>query len=229
MKSLLPALALASAFIAGDAAAQATTYTFLGQPYDTVKNSNRCTVGECAIYSKAMRPRISLTFSAPLPANLMPGDHRWRVIGFSVDDGIRSGSSYTRTAALQTVNVATNGAGVPVEYDIQVQRLPGPPYLDGKPGGPDSRFSYVYATDFAMQALTNGACMRWAGNASQPQYCAEGIGDEGVSSASVAGSPTVTRAAAIASIPTLSEWALIVFGMILTGSAAVYVQRQRTE
>ena len=228
MKSLLPALALAGAFIAGDACAQATTYTFLGQPYDTVKNSNRCTAGECAIYSKAMRPRISLTFSAPLPANLMPGDHRWRVIAFSVDDGIRSSSSHTRTAALGTVNVATNAAGVPVEYEIQIQRLPGPHLPDSKAGRPDSRFSYIYATDFAMQSWTNGICTRWAGNASQPQYCAEGIMDEGVSSASVAGSPAVTRAAAVATVPTLSEWAMIVFGVILAGSAGLYVQRQRT-
>lgn len=59
-----------------------------------------------------------------------------------------------------------------------------------------------------------------------PGACASALVDAGYSRAE----STVATTFAVggpATVPTLSEWAMILFGLLLAGGAAVYIQRRR--
>ena len=49
----------------------------------------------------------------------------------------------------------------------------------------------------------------------------------GVSPGPVSMGQFIAPAAAPAPVPTMSEWAMILFGLILAGGAALYIQRRR--
>jgi len=153
------------------------------------------------------------------------------VISYSFDDGVRSTSSPNANAALAEFNIATDSAGLPLEYEIEVQRVAGPPYLVNVSNDPNSRVSSVIANDFSMGVQSNYICNQRGGTFSQPRYCLVGTPDAGYSSAST-GVATVTVAPAavpptVMAVPTLSEWAMILFGTVLAGSAAVVLQQRQ--
>lgn len=231
LKHFLSAILLGSTFIACSALAQETTYTFISPAYAAGSSPINCTVGDCTTYSIGQRARIALTLSAPLAPNLPKADRRASVISYSFDDGVRPTSSPNANAALAEFNIATDSAGMPLEYEIEVQRVAGPPYLINVANDPNSRVSSVIANDFSMSAQSNYICNQRGGTFSQPRYCLVGTTDSGYSNVS-SGVPTVTVGPAYVppaatAVPTLSEWAMILFGTVLAGSAAVVLQQRQ--
>lgn len=228
MKLIAHILALSSLFFAGQAAAQATTYTFTGGLYDTVNNSANCTVGECATYTTAQRTVITLTFAAPLAADLPLADRSAAVTAYSLNDGVTTTTGPAANAAMRMVLIGTDATGTINNYTLWVDRTPGPPYLSGTPADPNSRVSGVFAIPSFTQAFGNYVCGARGPNGavSGPGSCTA-ITNDASSSVAESSTATVVTTTVVAPIPTLSEWAMILFGAMLAGGAALYIQRQR--
>ena len=226
------AMAFAAMVMAGQAAAQATTYTFTSPLYTGASAPAACTVGECATYTTAQRAVITLTFAAPLAANLPVADRSASVIAYSTNDGVRTTTGPAANAAMLFVNLGTDAGGVPTGYQLIIERTPGPPYLTSTPANPNSRISYVYMLPNQTIAENNSVCQTRGGGGAVtgPGVCSSTVQDAGSSVGSVIAPVVVTSAPAavpVAAVPTMTEWAMILFGLLLAGGAALYIQRRQ--
>ena len=227
------ALAFAATLMAGQAAAQATTYTFTAPLYSTVTGPVNCTVGECSPYTTAQRAVITLTFAAPLAPNLPIADRSAALTAYTLNDGIRTTTGPAANAVSYFINIGTDATGLPNNYQVLIERTPGPPYPVNAPADPNSRLTYVVMTQgVGTNALANYICANRAssgGAVTGPGSCNNTTQDVGSSQAS-AGAPVVTSAPAavpVAAVPTMTEWAMILFGLLLAGGAALYIQRRQ--
>lgn len=216
---------------AGQAAAQATTYNFTGGLYDVVNNNTTCTVGDCATYTTAQQPTASITFAAPLAANLTNVDVSAQVTSFTFNDG--GGTPVTTgpgaTGSIHLLLVSTNGAGALIGYNFVLERTPGPPYSVGSFVDPNSRISLLQIGSLGSSTQANLVCTVRAPNAagSSAGNCAAGAVDTNVSNSS-SSAPSTFTVTSLATVPTLSEWAMILFVLLLIGGAVVNIQRRRT-
>lgn len=232
MRFLVAAVAAACVLAsAGTAAAQATTYTFQSPLYTTIFNSGGCTVGECAAYTAAQRATVALTFAAPLAPNLTNADVSALVTIFTADDGVRTTTGPSAQSAISEARATTDGAGTVTDFLVWIQRTPGPPYTVNTPADPNSRVSYVYldVAGGTTDVWGNALCViRGAPSAGSPPYaCTLMLADADESEAGATGVITVSAAPAMAPVPTLSQWAMILFGLILAGGAVVMIRRRR--
>ena len=223
-------LALSLTAFAGTAAAQ-VTYNFQGGLYDPglITNNTTCTVGECATYTGADRVTASITFAAALAPNLTNVDVSAQVTAFSFTDGVTPLTTGPgASGSIHTLLATTDGAGVLTNYTILLERTPGPPYVVNAPADPNSRFSYVVLGPTNSQGYANAICSGRSASSlgSSPGNCSFGNTDSNFSTA-VSPVPTSFTTASPATVPTMSEWAMILFGLLLAGGAAVYVQRRR--
>lgn len=229
MRFLAAAAALATALIAGQAAAQATNYTFTSGPYDTLNNSTTCTVGECTTYALGQRATAILTYAAPLAPNLPFGEYSAGVIAYTFNDGVRTTTGPSPNAALYRVEFATNGSGVPTGMIMTLERTPGPPYTTLDANDPNSLFSLINFFSNRTVIVANGTCnSRGVGVFNPtpgPGACNIAGGGAQSSSAESNVSPVVT-VASVHPVPTLSEWAMILFATLLAGGAALMVRRR---
>ena len=225
------ALAFATLLIAGQAAAQATNYVFTGAPYVTVNNSAGCTVGECATYTTAMRASATFTFAVPLAANLPFADRTGGITAYTFSDGVRTTTGPGPLATTYSVRFATDGTGKPTGVSVTLERTPGPPYAISAPADPNSYISYVVFNDASSQAFANSLCLTRGPSpvaaVSGPGSCTGDNPNAQASTANSTGPTVVTVAAAPAPVPTLSEWAMIMLGLLLAGGAAIYIQRRQ--
>ncbi|WGM30073.1 IPTL-CTERM sorting domain-containing protein [Brevundimonas sp. NIBR11] len=222
------AVAALTCGVANQAIAQETTYTFSSAFYQAITNANgACTVGECATYTTGQRAIVTLTFAAPLAANLPAADRRAAITAYSLSDGVRTTTGPSGGAAILLGSFGTDATGTPVSYDLLVERTPGPPYTTSTPTDPNSRLSYVEMRTNGVEARGNYVCYGRGGGAA-PGTCSSAGPDPASSTATTTDPTVVTRVIATpAAVPTLSEWAMILFGIILASGAALGVQRRR--
>ena len=229
MRLLVFAVALAGLLIAGQAAAQATNYTFTGGLYDNIGNAGACAVGECTTYTGAQRATATLTYAAPLAPNLPFSEYSGGVIAYSFSDGVRTTTGPGPNAALYRVQFATNASGVPTQLILTFERTPGPPYTVNDPGDPNSLITFVNFFAGRSTVVANTLC----GSRGTGFNAAPGPGscnaENGGTQRSTAESSAATAVAVtlVTSVPTLSEWAMILFGICLACGAALYIQRRR--
>ena len=230
MRFLVLIAAFASTLIAGQAAAQATSYTFTSGLYDTISNSAACTIGECTTFTAAQRATVTLTYASPLAPNLPFAEYSAGVIAYRFSDGVRTTTGPSANAALYRAEFATNASGVPTQVIMTVERTPGPPYPILDPADPNAYVSYINFLLGASQAVSNTVCSRRGPGfnaAPGPGACSADGGSPQSSSASHSAPPVVTVASASV-VPTMTEWAMILFGLTLAGAAAVVIRRRRT-
>lgn len=221
--------ALASALIAGQAAAQTTNYTLTSGLYDTISNSTTCTVGECTTFTSAHRATATLTYAAPLAPNLPHAEYSAGVIAYTFSDGVRTTTGPSPIATLYRVEFATDGAGVPIQPVISFERTPGPPYTVSDAGDPNSMVTYINFLPLRTVVGANTICSsRGPGmNPSPgPGSCNIVFGGAQASGAE-SNVPPVVSVSTVEPVPTLSEWAMILLGLTLAGGATVVIQRRR--
>lgn len=222
------AMALGLWGAAGAASAQ-VTYNFQGGLYNSVTNAGACGVGECATYTTAQRAIASITFIAPLAPNLANADVTASISAYTFSDGVRTTTGPGPNAATLQVLATTNGAGVLTGYSITLQRTPGPPYPVSTPADPNSRASQITLYPIGSTADSNFVCAtRGSGGSAVtgPGSCSAATLDAHYSTAQST-VPTTFAVSAPAAVPTLSEWAMILFGLLLAGGAVVMIQRRR--
>jgi hypothetical protein len=102
----------------------------------------------------------------------------------------------------------------------------------------ESANAFAYAAVVpASPSTTRGGFLQVSGTKASPTavtflfdgVCATNVCDNIVTGAATRreGSGTVVLAPPPATVPTLSEWAMILFGLILAGGAALYIQRRQ--
>lgn len=214
--------------IAGSAAAQTTSYTFRGGPFTNIANNTTCTVGECATYTTARRATATLTFAAPLAPNLPVVDRSADVTAFTFSDGVTTTTGPGALGSIQTLSLGTDASGLPTGYFLILERTPGPPYVVSDPTNPNSRLSVVAFLPSQSQSVANAVCSVRASTAagSSPGNCSMIAADSDTSNATATG-PTVVTLVAPITVPTMTEWAMILLGSLLAGYAILLVQRRR--
>lgn len=232
MKLVVSACAFALALIAGQASAQETTYTFTGGTYDTLINAapGACVVGECATYTNTMRTVISVTFAAPLAPGLPLADRTADVIRYTASDGVRTTNGPDPIASLDGIEIATDALGNVSDFSVGVQRTPGPPYAINTPADPNSRFSFMIVLPNQSIGQANRIAPARgprAGSAVSGPGHAIGQTPDAQGSAALSNAPSTVSVTSVANVPTMTEWAMILFGTILAGGAALYIQRRR--
>jgi hypothetical protein len=223
MKNWLAALALLCA--ATVAHSQPTTYvaTAAGN-YTLLTNFTApCNTGPCQNFNTGIGASGSFTTAAPLAANLVAANITALVTAFSFSDGIHTYASTNPAVRVFLFNISTNAAGAITASDVRVQR-----WLTGAAvhvAGDRHSMLEIRATsevDYNAPCLTVGVSP-----AGVADSCTV-IGND--TSRSLAfGSARVWAIAAAAtaalSVPTLSEWGLILMAG-LVGLAALATLRR---
>lgn len=222
------AMALGLFGAAGAASAQ-VTYNFQGGLYTSITNGGACVVGECTTFTAADRVTASITFAAPLAPNLVGADVTPQITAYSFSDGVTSTVGPGPNAATYLVQITTDAGGNLTSYNILLERTPGPPYPINDPGDPNSRFSYVLFSPGNSSAYANTVCTaRGTGSAvSGPGACSGIFNDGGTSIGGAATPTTFTVVSLTPTVPTLSQWAMILCGVVLAGGAVMVIQRRR--
>lgn len=214
------------------ASAQVTSYVFTGAPYTapSISNSAGCSIGECVTYSPGQRATATLTFAAPLAPNLPRADRTPDIVSYSFSDGVRTTTGPGSNAATYYVEFATDAAGLPTNYELILERTPGPPYLSNTPSDSNSYFSLVQLAPSFTSVIGNGLCSGRSagfGAVTGPGACDGAVPSPNSSAVDRIAPTSVALSSGVAAVPTMSEWAMILFGTILAGGAALYVQRRR--
>ncbi|MBX3476381.1 MAG: IPTL-CTERM sorting domain-containing protein [Brevundimonas sp.] len=223
------AMALGLLSAAGSVSAQ-VTYNFQGGLYNSIINGGACVVGECATFTAADRANASITFAAPLAPNLTNVDVSAQITAYSFSNGVTSTVGPGPNAAIYQALVTTDAGGTLTNYSILLERTPGPPYPVGDPADANSRWSYVAFTPSSGNAYANAVCLaRFAPAAvSGPGACGNIFIDAGTSIGGASTPTTFSLVTPTPTVPTLSEWAMILFALLLAGGAAVVIQQRRT-
>lgn len=235
--SVAAAAAAGVLMAAGASAAQPTTYVVSSAPYSSVANSAACPVGDCsAVYTTSHKITGTITFANPLPANLDANtdDLGPMVWDYSINDGQRTFSFNGANDTLNFVRVSTDATGTITAFEFKFDRTNGAPFPVGAANGLKARVASIYisSANNMAAASTNAICTTRGDNsaAALPGACSVENPDtaQGNSNAVANGSPTfMLQPPPPPPIPTLSEWAMILLGVLLAGCAALSLHRRR--
>jgi hypothetical protein len=230
--------AIAALALAGPAAAQAI-YSIRSGVYSSVNDMGGvCTIGPCAPYALSDRVEGTFTTSAPFAPNLTNHDFGPDILAFNVDDGAVIYDSANPRTRIASALISTDGAGDITGYRLVLQVLHGTAttYPINTFTDVEARFSFVlYEGGFAAAGRNNHVCLQRRGDsaAAGPGACATNSSagpdaDIDASSRFTGGAapttPVLVSYAPPAAIPTLSEWAMILFGLVLAGGTALHLK-----
>lgn len=228
---LVVASVLGGLVLFAPAASAQTTYTYAGANFNSAGQSGSTTNGSTRQnYFGALGTAGitgSFTTAAPLAANLSNQDIGALVTAYSFNDSQQTHASTNPNVRKITFSVTTDGSGAITSADIEIQKwqTSGPRSAAGLASA-DSRFERVIISPTTSSAESNQACTALGvgvSAAGDNDFCASDVGnEEGRASSSSAGVWTSP-----VPVPTLSEWAMILFGLILAGGAALYIQRRQ--
>lgn len=236
----LAGAALVSMSAAGHAAAQAV-YSIESGTYSAVNDMGGvCSIGPCSPYSMADKVTGTFTLAAPFAPNLTNFDFGPSLKSYSFDDGAVVYKSTDPRARIGEARVSTDASGNITAYRLVFEVLHGvgSTYPVNDYADVEARFSYfLYEGGFAVAGRNNYVCLIRGGSsaASGPGTCLPTNGGPGsnidsssrFTSAAMPVTP-VLESFTPATIPTMSEWAMILLGVLLAGAAALTIQRRRT-
>lgn len=198
--------------------ASAATYQFTGANYVAPSIANftpPCSLGVCANYTTAMRVTGQFFTAAPLAANLANADIYPQVTSFQFSDGVNTYQSAAPGVRPSRFQVTTNALGEVTGSDIIIgawqDNLAGPHAMG-------NRHNVVSVTSFAGVVGNNNVCTGVVAGSLVPDTCVADSDGNSSAVTGVGGSWT-TLATPAASVPTLSEWALLLLAG-LVGVAA---------
>lgn len=221
--------AAAVAAFSPQAAVAQSTYTFTGAPYDAFVNFTACADGNCANFTTAQFVTGSFQTSAPLPPNLVAADVMSLITAYSFNDGVTTYSSTDGQSYIRVVGITTDANGAVTRGGFSFARHrtatptttpPGQPY-----GDPNTKIDFLNINGSGTTAaFHNMTCATRAALPQRADACATIYAtDDGDSEATSSGTrlwvspPPVV----VAAVPTMSEWAMILLGLMLAGFAAL--------
>jgi len=246
MKHFAASLVGALGLLATQAMAQPITYYVQGEPYDPIINSTACPVGVCKAYAPGERLAGTITFFGPLDPNL---NVQTDDVGAMIDDFQLSDGQNTYTLlnsgildpnmVINFANVSTDASGVITAFEFKFDKTNGAPYSVSMTPSNDlkTRVSTIYFTSIypAVSVDNNARCLTRATFSSAPTNtpgagCLQttAVAAEGASQAQASAvTMSLTPPSPPAPVPTLSEWAMILLGVLLAGGAALSLHRRR--
>ncbi len=227
MKRVL--ILLASLLVAPSALA-ATTYSFSGSPYNSINNyTPSCSIGPCADYPAGSTVSGQFTTANPLAPNLVNAVISGLITSYSFSDGINTYSNTNPNARIFdfTVNTDANG-NINFSSNINLQ-------LWQTGSGSHTVADRVAVIQIAgagiANAYNNEACQGVAtsANTGVADTCIVPTSTPNATSSATASSPVGvwTKATVPNSIPTLSEWGMIVLASLLALGTLLTLRRQR--
>jgi len=211
----------------------ATTYSYTGPLYtSTTDFTPPCGTGPCADYALGQRISGQFTTAAPLPPNLVSPDAHASVTSYSFTDGVNTYSSSDPNTRFSIFAISTDVAGniIAASSEVQIQLW----QSGSNPHTAGARAAVFDACSGSCGGLggdhvdNNFICTSvqvsgGGGGNIDADTCAGGSGDPSTSAASVTAGSTGTWSTLApqqsSSIPTLSEWALILLSLLVAGFA----------
>lgn len=240
MKQLISYAVAALSLVATQAAAAPVTYYIQSEPYETVSNFTACPLGGCTVkYAKSNRISGSITFVAPLGSNLTDEDIDLQIHSFSISDGQNTytDAQFFVDVFAQSARVSTDSAGNLTSFEFKFDKTHGTPYGEASYADSKAKVSYIWISSApspgAAVAASNSTCQFRGDNVNGNTngagcMMAYDTDSQGASSASTTGvTMSLTPPPAPTPVPTLSEWAMILLGVLLTGAAALNLHRRR--
>jgi hypothetical protein len=195
----------------------AETYSYTGGSYTTFSNHTTALLGSVGDYLPGMKVTGTFTTAGPLAANLLNADVSPLVTGYSFFDGLITFASTDSNVRLHSgFYVSTNASGQIIAGAVWIQRWQAgvAPHAAG-----DRLDHFQINSAISFPTHNSGCAVIGLSPAGTPDSCNSPTSDTNTSSAgSVAGgawSLVVPAPAAVTSVPTLSEWGVIVLGVIL--------------
>lgn len=241
--------------IAGGAKAQPITYYVQSAPYSSVSNFTACPQGGCsAQYSTSQRITGSFTIFNPLAPNLNDEVIDIRLGDLNLSDGqntyqtdFYSDWGQPGQVVAQSAQVSTDSLGNLTYFEFKFDLIHAALPTAGNASDPRSYVSSIWLTHMPgatyARAESNSLCTlrgdNVGGNTTHPGYPANPFGclvqtSAPANGASSAHSPSVTLSLtpppAPATIPTMSEWAMILLaGLLATFGLGTAVRHQRRD
>jgi hypothetical protein len=246
MKRLAASLVGALGLLATQAMAQPITYYIQSEPYELITNATACPVGVCKAYAPGQRLAGTITFFGPLDPDL---NVQTDDVGAMIDDFQLSDGQNTYTLlnsgipdpnmVINFANVSTDASGVITAFEFKFDKTNGAPFNIATMPSNDlqARVATIYFTSIypAVSVDNNARCLTRATVSNAPTNT-PGAGciqttvgpAEGASQAQAnAVTMSLTPPSPPATVPTMSEWAMILLGVLLAGGAAVNLHRRR--
>ena len=239
MRLLLGVLAAAACLTLASQAAAQVTYYVQSAPYDSVGNSTACPLGGCtATYTTSQRVTGSFTIFGPLAPNLVDEVIDVRLGDLNLSDGQNTFQTDFSGWSIvsQTAQVSTDASGNLTYFEFKFDKMHGSPVTAGNASDPKSYVTSIYLANtpggsYAI-AQSNSLCTARGDNtggntyglgcASQTSNAAQGASQAAASSVTISLNPPPPPP-----VPTMSEWAMILLGVLLAGGAALQLQRRR--
>lgn len=243
MKRIFAAMTGLLALWATQAVAQPVTYYIQSDPYDAVSNYTACPNGGCSTqYDTSQRLSGSITFVSPLDPDMVDADVDVRIDSFNLSDGqnIITDARLYVDVFIQSARISTDSAGALTAFEFKFDRTGAPlgqpqPVLDNNdPGARVSSMWFSSAPSPGMAVVdTNSICQARGDNVGGNTLGAGCMmqwptNSEGASSATATGvTMSLTPPPSPATVPTLTEWAMILLGLALACMAIAAIQRRR--
>lgn len=228
--ALLGAVGAMALMAASPVFAAPATYTLATPNYSNLINGP-CAVGNCGLtYTAAQSMSGTVTFAAPLAANLTNADVGTQITAYSINDGQQVFSSASAEGRIGIAMVSTNAAGALTSFSFQFQRLHGTaPYTINDSNDASSRVSTAYFQSAQASVMNNSICgARGVGGSLSAAAGADACWSfSGQSNQADAFGAVTFIPPAPAAVPTLSEWAMILLGLAFAGGAALHLQFRR--
>ncbi|MBU1350632.1 MAG: IPTL-CTERM sorting domain-containing protein [Gammaproteobacteria bacterium] len=219
--------AFAIFFAASWAHAQSTTYTVNPVSNYTAKTDfPGCALGPCQNFTLAMGVSGSFTRASPLAGNLVNANVAASLTSFSFSDGLNTYASSDAAVRIYSFTVTTDATGAITNVNMEIER-----WLTGtSPHAIGDRFSYVELNAGSAIGHHNEDCGTiGVSPAGVADACTSTTIDASSSRASGPKVSWTSAATAVTpqSIPTLSQWGLII-ASALVGIAGFAAMRRRT-
>lgn len=209
---------MAILLLVAGAPAMAETYAATAGNYTVFTNFTApCGLGACANYLNTMNASGTFTTAAPLAANLAAQPIRPLMTAFRFSDGLTIYDSSDPNVRVRRANVSTNAAGVVIAADFLIQR-----WQTGGVHVPGDRLDQVRVADGSTVGLHNLSCNAVVPVVVDPDACFSNALDASTSRGDGPGALfalVVPAAASVATVPTLSTWALLVLAGVMVLAA----------
>ncbi len=203
--------------VAIPAAAQSTTYLLSSGPFDEPGQFvEPCAVAACRTLTTAAASG-AITLSAPLPPDALI-DATSLVTAYSVTAAGLTIDSTDPLARMPMLSVLTDASGAIEGFYLDLQRLASSTYETGD-ASPDARLDTVVVTSSNSLVWANFYC---SSGRLPDGTCYNRLADD--SSSTAFGGPGALTAPG--GVPTLSEWALLLLGLMLAGGVAIHLARR---
>lgn len=225
--AVLAALAAGLGFGVSAASAQTTVHTFTAPgPYNNIGVDAHpgCDIPTCTGFAPGDVATGSFTTASPLPPNAS-GNFLGSVQSFAFSDGVTTYVSGDPNVRVRRFDLTTDGSGQITAFDVQIQRWRMLPAAVGN--GPDSRLDMIGIATANTGGEENMECFFAIGVsfAGVADSCNGWHGSLDYTFGQNASGGTWSSVSAV-TVPTLGEWAMILFALLLVGGAAVHLQRR---